>query len=65
MAKLCHFGHPVAKAKLICQKRFAPVAGLKCLHVPVYGKIFIQVAEISVVETKILVTRLSFLFLLI
>ena len=41
-SKLCPFGRPVAKAKLICQRLFFPVSGLELS----YGKLFIPVAEI-------------------
>ena len=40
------------KRSLFVKNIFAPVIGLECS----YGKIFFSVAEISVVETKILVT---------
>ena len=55
----CIQGKIIAKAKLICQKSFVPVTGLKCS----YGKIFIPVAEISVVETEISVTGLACLLI--
>ena len=41
--------------KLICQNIFVPVTGLECS----YGKIFVPVAKISVVETEISVTGLG------
>ena len=57
MAKLCHFGCPVLKAKLICQKYISPGNQAEVF----IGKIFIPVAQISVEETEISVYRLAHL----
>ena len=54
-AKLCHFGRPVVKAKVICQKSFVSVTSLKCSC----GRIFIPVAEISVAEIEFSVTGVA------